>query len=191
MENINTTIRKRGAVTGIYLGLALLILDLLLYLFITKGTESFFMIAIVSNMALLLLEIAVTVFFCNKLRTKIGGYWSLRQAVTGIFIMFVIAFAIKFVSYDILYKKVIDKNVDVNIHTAWQNANLKTLKQGADPKSVKSRQEKIDANFVVQKNDGSVKAVIMNIAITIIMMFVAALLFAALFKRNPPFQVTQ
>ena len=147
------------------------------------------MIAIVSNMLMLIFEIGVTVFFCNMLRKKIGGYWILRQAVTGIFIMFVVAFAIQFFSYDVLFKKVIDTNVNENIHKAWENANLKTLKQGADPKTVQSREEKINSNYAEQQKAGSVTAVVLNIAITVILIFVASLIFAALFKREPPLQV--
>lgn len=190
MENINSLIKKKGAIKGIYLGIILLAFNLCLYYFVTKITDSFFMIAIGSNMLLLAMEIAVTVFFCNRLRYQIGGYWDLRQSVTGIFLMFIVAFAIQFVSYDIVFKKLVDKDVDLNIHNAWQSANLKTLKQGADPRLVQSRQGKIDSNFQEQQKSGSVKYIIMDIAITVILVFVAALIFAALFKRNPPLKTS-
>ncbi|MDB5154412.1 MAG: hypothetical protein JWR54_3163 [Mucilaginibacter sp.] len=191
MGNINSIIRKKGAVTGIYLGLVLLLLNLALYYYTTRLTESFFMIAIGSNIIILILEIGATVWLCNTLRNKVGGYWTFKQAVTGIFMMFVVAYAIQIAGYDNLFAKVIDKNVSTNIHNAWVNANLKALKKGEDPKIVKHRGEVIDSNYNNQQKSGTINLsyIIQNILITIILGFVISLIFAALFKRDPPSQV--
>lgn len=191
MGNINSVVRKKGAVTGIYLGLVLLLLNLALYYYTTRLTESFFMIAIGSNIILLILEIGAIVWLCNMLRNNVGGYWTFKQAVTGIFMMFVVAYAIQIAGYDNLFAKIIDKNVSTNIHNAWVNANLKALKNGEDPKIVKHRGEVIDSNYTNQQKNGSINLnyFIQNILITIILGFVISLIFAALFKRDPPSQM--
>jgi hypothetical protein len=190
MGSINAVIRKNGAVIGIYLGLVLLLLNLALYYYTTRLTESFFIIAIASNIIKLILEIGAAVLFCNMLRNKIGGYWTFRQAVTGIFMMFIVAYVIQLSVYDNLFQRVIDKNFNTNVHNAWTNANLKTLKQGENLKVVKQRAAFIDSNYTNQQKSGSLNYIIVNVFITIIIGFVTALIFAALFKRDPPLETT-
>lgn len=190
MESINSLIRKKGALLGILLGLILLVLKIAQYYYITKTAPSFFMIAIGSNIILLVFEIAATALFCYMLRGRIGGFWTFRQAVTGVFIMFAVVFIIQYLGYDVMLGKVIDKDLSTNIHTAWQNANLETLKHGENPKIVKQREGYIDDTYASQQKVGSIKYIIQNLLFVVILIFVISLVFAALFKREPPPEVT-
>jgi Ca2+/H+ antiporter len=185
MDKINLEIRNKGAIYGVGLGFILLVLGLFLYYYKTKLTESFFMIAVGGDYILWLLRLLIAALFCFNLRKKIGGYWTVRQATTGIFIMFIVAYAIQLMGRDVLFEKVIDQNAVINTRNAFKAANLKIFKEDADSKFFKEREKKIDERYPIQQKDVSIPNIMMTFLTDIILMFAVSLIFASLFKRDP------
>lgn len=184
MENINPVIKRKGVIHGIYFGILLLILGVFLYYYKTQLTESFFMIAVGADYIMWLVRAILAALFCYSLRIKIGGYWNVRQATTGIFIMFLITYAIQFVGRDLLFEKVIDKNVAMNTRNSFTNANRKLFKQDGDLARFKARQTKIDETYPLTQKRASIYQNIISLLIAVIFIFVISLLFAAVFKRE-------
>lgn len=191
MDIKDSGLRKEGAINGIWLGLIILALGILLYYYVTRLTDSLFIIVIVSNMVVMLLELFTTAFFCYKLRKQIGGFWTLRQATTAIFMMFIVAYAIQGIGKEVIFPKFVDHNTAVNIRDAMKKANMKTLKEGADPKLVKQRDNNIEMEYNNALKNIDTGQFLQGLVITVILIFVASLIFAALFKREPPLRVVQ
>ncbi|HTD41856.1 MAG TPA: DUF4199 domain-containing protein [Mucilaginibacter sp.] len=184
MVNINSTIRKNGVIYGVVLGIVLLILGIFLYYYKTRFTESFFMIAVGGDYIQWLLRLGLAILFCYNLRKKIGGYWTVRQATAGIFVMFMVAYAIQFVGRDLLFEKVIDKNTVVNTHTAFTNASQRLFKEDGNAAKFNERQKKIDENYPMTQKNVSISETIMGFLMAVIFIFVISLLFAAGFKKE-------
>ncbi len=184
MENINPLIKKYGIVYGIKLGLILLTLSIGSYYYITKIAESFFVIAVVAKFVLWLLSMLMIALFCFDFRKKIGGYRNIRQATTGIFIMFIVAYSVQFIGKDILFEKVIDKNVQINTRNAHKNANSKLLKEDADIAHYKERDKKIDEQYPQIQKETTLSEKIVGVLITIIFAFVISFIFGSLFKKE-------
>jgi hypothetical protein len=184
MENINSVIKRKGVIHGIYFGILLLILGIFLYYYKTQLTESFFMIAVGADYIMWLVRAILAALFCYTLRIKIGGYWNVRQATTGIFIMFLVTYAIQFVGRDLVFEKVIDKNVAINTHNSFTNANQKLFKENSDLAHFKERQKKIDETYPLTQKRPSIYESVISLLMAIIFIFVISLLFAAVFKRE-------
>ncbi|HTK18375.1 MAG TPA: DUF4199 domain-containing protein [Mucilaginibacter sp.] len=184
MENINSGIRKNGVIYGVILGVILLILGISLYYYKTRLTESFFMIAVGGDYIQWLLRLALAILFCYNLRKKIGGYWTVKQATTGIFIMFMIAYAVQFVGRNLLFEKVIDRNTVIKTHTAFTNASQRLLKEDRNVTKFNERQKKIDENYPTTQKNISISEIIMGFLMAIIFIFVISLAFAAGFRKE-------
>ncbi|MDO3627707.1 DUF4199 domain-containing protein [Mucilaginibacter sp. BT774] len=184
MEKINSVIRRNGIIYGVILGVILLILGISLYYYKTKFTESFFMIAVGGDYIQWLFRVGLAILFCYNLRKKIGGYWSVRQATAGIFIMFMVAYVIQFVGRDLLFEKVIDKNTVINTHTAFTNASQRLLKEDGNVAKFNERQKKIDENYPTVQKNVSISEAIIGFLMAIIFIFIISLAFAAGFRRE-------
>src|SRR5437588_1611956 len=108
MENIDQQIKKNAFNSGIILGVIVLVLGVFTFYVITGMASS--LVAVIGAPIVLsvLVPITVAVFFCIGLRKKIGGYWTFKQAVTGIFIMFLTAYVIQAVFSDFIFAKFVE-----------------------------------------------------------------------------------
>src|ERR1700733_7050051 len=95
---------------GIALGFILLALGIFSYYLITRVTTSPVLFVAIPIFFSLFIPIFLTVFFCFNGRKKLGGYWTFKQATTGIFIMFLVAYLIQFIGKDIVFNKFIEPN---------------------------------------------------------------------------------
>jgi len=185
MENLNQQIRKNAITSGLILGLITLVLGIFSFYFITGMTTSFAMIIGAPIIFSIIIPIVMVILFCIDMRKKIGGYWIFKQAVTGIFIMFLVAYAVQTVGMNFIFAKVIEPNMVQKTQDAMTNATTAMLeKTGADQATIDSKIADVQKQFDSQKNV-SIAKTIEGIAISIILMFVVALIFAAIFKKDP------
>jgi len=184
MDNINLIIRKNGIIYGVVLGIILLVLGVSLYYYKTRLTESFFMIAVGGDYIQWLLRVGLAILFCYNLRKKIGGYWSVRQATAGIFVMFMVAYVVQFAGRDLLFEKVIDKNTVINTRAAFTNASQRLLKEDGNEAKFNERQKKIDEAYPLAQKNVSISEAIVGFLMAIIFIFVISLAFAAGFRRE-------
>lgn len=133
----------------------------------------------------ILIGIGLAIYFCMDIRKKIGGYWSFKEALGSIFLMFFVQALIVFF-FTIIFAKYIEPGYAVKMKEIVSTSTQDMLeKMGMD-------QEKIDQAIVDseerlerQFNPGF-KEVAIGLATIAIMYFIGALIFAAIFKKDPP-----
>ena len=186
METIDKRIRIISIKNGLILGAVLTTLEILSFYFITQGPISPVLFILVPMLFSIIIPIATVTLICFNVRKKIGGYWSLRQATTGIFIMFIIAYAIRTAGRDFIFAKIIEPNMVQKTEVSFLKANAYIKKQaGASVQQLLASEVEIKKEFEDQKNV-PIGNTVQGIFISIILVFVLALIFGALFKREPP-----
>lgn len=171
---------------GFALGAILLSLSIFTYYLITKISTSPILFVAAPIFLSLFIPIIITVLFCFTGRKHIGGYWSFKQATTGIFIMFITAYVIQFIGKDIVFDKFVEPNNMVNTQTAAINAKTTILKQrNTDQKIINNNIAEMQKDFAVQKS-ATIGGTIQGFVISILFIFVFALIFGSLFKKDPP-----
>ena len=184
MENLDQQIRKNAFNSGIILGAIILVLGVLTFYLIT-GTTSIWVIFGAPIVLSVLVPITLAVFFCISLRKKIGGFWTYKQAVTGIFIMFFTAYVIQAVFSDFIFAKFVEPQMIEKVDNAVLNATKTMMEKGNTPQeTIDTKVEEMQKQFDDQKNV-TVGKTIQGIVIAIIFRFVFALIFAAIFRKDP------
>ena len=109
MESLDKQIRKVGLNNGLILGIIVLILGIFAFYFMTQMTTSFWMVVLVGPVLFsLLIPILILIFYCIDFRKKIGGYWTFKQAFTGIFIMLLVAYVVTAIGRDLVFAKLVE-----------------------------------------------------------------------------------
>ncbi|OKS85803.1 DUF4199 domain-containing protein [Mucilaginibacter polytrichastri] len=179
-------IRKKGATSGILLGVILMMLNIFSFYFITTIATSFWMISFGPIIFSVLLPLIVAGVFCSDLRKKLGGYWTFKQATTAIFMMMLVSYAITYLGANVLFGKVVEPHMIEKTQTAIIGATTQMMeKQGVEQGKIDDQVEKMQKQFALQTDTSPVK-VLTGIAVSLIFIFVLALIFAAIFKKDPP-----
>lgn len=132
------------------------------------------------------ISLGLAIYFVLDLRKKIGGYWSFREALSNIFIMFfvqhlvytlfVLAFG-KFIEPSYAHHmREITLNTSVEMAETFGGGNQEVIDQMIE-EAEKSVEKQLNPSF----SDFS-----LALGIAVIMYFVGALIFAAIFKRERP-----
>ena len=177
-------IRKDALLHGLILGLILLLIDIAeLHGF--AFSRSTFFIMFVYVLSSILMPLTAVIILITRLRTKVGGYWTLRQATSGIFITFIIAYLSS--SFGTLLSfKIIPSSVNHAAKTNFVDAIRSLLE------SIKAPQEKINdtVTSIGQRFDATeainASSIFTNLIFLVIILFVTAFLFASIFKRELP-----
>jgi hypothetical protein len=165
------------------LGLILLACNIISFYLITTVVSSPVGVIAVPYVFSIILPIPFAIVFCYKLRARIGILWDFRIATSGIFIMFLAAYACIFVGRDLLFAHVIEPKMSTKIENVLLAATPVALKQsGANEKQIAEKQKQIKDQFAVQDNV-TIWQQIESQVISIILIFAIALIFGALFKR--------
>src|ERR1700753_4474302 len=108
MNALDIKIRRESIKSSIILGLILLALNIFLFYLITSISTSPMMILVIGPQSLsIAIPLFIAILFSINIRKKVGGYWTFKQAATGIFILFLIAYLIKIIGSDFVFDKVI------------------------------------------------------------------------------------
>lgn len=133
----------------------------------------------------MVISIGLAVYFTLELRKKFDGYWSFSVALRHIFVMFLVQIVASTVISTAFFKFVEPSSV-ASITEASMNSIIEMYE------NMGMTQEQID-QFVdemevqMQKSfNPSIGEFLQGLAISTIMYFVGALIFAAIFKRNRP-----
>jgi len=191
MDSLEQKIKINAVKSGLLLGVVLLILSIFSYYFITTISKSPALFVAGPLFFSFLIPVAVVAFFCFNARKKIGGYWTFRQATTGIFIMFFAAYLIQLVGKDIIFDKYVEPDYAQKTQVAAINAKTVIMKQqNYSPQATAKGIADMKKDFEAQKNV-TVGNIIQGVAISILFIFLFALIFASLFKKEPPVYATQ
>jgi len=191
IEIVDKQLRKQAIIKGVLLGFIILSLSIFSFYFITGIAPTMALIVAGPYFFSVIIPIAVTVMFCLNIRSKIGGYWSFKQSVTGIFIMFLISYAVLTVGRDLIFAKFIEHNMASKTEAVMLNVRTTSLKMsGASSKEIASQITELKKEFEGQRSPG-ILPVVQNYMINIIMLFVLAILFGAIFKKEQPSSVIE
>ena len=136
----------------------------------------------IGNMVFLLL---VYIYFTIDLRKKIGGFWSFRQALKGIFLMAFIAGLLLSV-FNYVFYKFIEPGAFANISTYVEDGARATFESmGMDDEQIDGAVAKQIEGMKAQF-DPTPMDVLKNFGIGILVEFVLSLIFAAIFKKEIP-----
>ena len=183
------TLKPEAAKNGIGLGLIALVLGVIsAYLLVsTTSMMGIFLIPIAIGV---IVPIVVAVFFCLDLRKKIGGFWNLRQATSGIFIMFLVAYILS-TAGNLVFTKLIEPDMPSKIQSTVIDATSSMMKnQGMEQEAIDKKIDEMNADFE-KKTQGTVMQTIQGHVIGVIIVFVFALLFGAIFKKERPLSLTE
>jgi len=184
MNDIEQKIKTNGVKNGLILGLVITALSIASYYLITTTTSPLMFVG-APVLFSVFIPIFTVIFLAFKARKDIGGYWTFKQATTGIFVMFLVAFAFNYLGKELIFDKLVEPNNAVKVQAAAVNAKIAILKERH------ASQELIDKNVAELKKDfsqasPSIGNAITGIVISILFVFILALLFGALFKKDPP-----
>ncbi len=137
------------------------------------------------GMLITFVSLVVYVVFSFDLRKKVGGFWSFKDALSGIFIMSLVAnlssSVFNFVFYRFIEPGAYDK-VKGYVEDGMTNTFEKMGMTGdALDEAVEKATESLKAQYLPTIGD-----FFKNLVIAILVGFVLSLIFAAIFKRNPP-----
>jgi hypothetical protein len=183
-NGINAAIKKEGIKKGIILGAIILALNIFTYYFITAIVTSPVMIFFGLGVFQFILPLAFSVVFSILIRQNIGGYWSFRQAVQGVFIMFLISFAILTIGRDWIFGKLIEPNMLTKTEIAIENSERISYKQqGLSHDKIEIKIAEKKQQFAMQK-----KATFLDLVegyiTTILLLSVLAMLFSLVLRRE-------
>ena len=184
-EEANKIVKKQGVMSGVLLGLAITVLNIIAFYYITQIVTSPVLIVIgYIVMFPIVLPIGFAVYFILNLRTKIGGYWSFKEAVRAIFIIFITAYVTQFALNNILFAKIIEPNVAAKTEAAFiRSAKIDFASKHESQKNIDAKIKDIHQNLDPQKQ-ATVGQQVMGLGFNIIFMFVLSLIFAGFFKRE-------
>jgi Protein of unknown function (DUF4199) len=129
--------------------------------------------------------LGLAVYFCIDIRQKIGGYWSFKEALGSIFILFFTQ-ALIVLFFTLIFGKFIEPSYPAKIKEIASASTQKMMeKMGMDQDKIDEAMKETEIKFEKQFNPG-VKDVLKTIATSAIMYFVGALIFAAIFKKDRP-----
>lgn len=132
-----------------------------------------------------LVSVIVYVLFTFDLRKKIGGYWSFKDALKGIFIMSLIANVVTSV-FNFVFYRFIEPDAYEKVKgyvVEGMTATFEKMGMSGDKldEAVEKTAESLKSQYMPSPLD-----FIKNLVIAIIVGFIISLIFAAIFKKEPP-----
>jgi len=132
-----------------------------------------------------LVSIVIYILFTIDLRKKIGGYWTFKEALKGIFVMSLIANVSATVFNFIFYKFIEPGAYDRVKGYVVEGLTTTFEKMGMTGDKMDEAIEKATESLKAQYQPGPLDF-LKNLGIAILIGFVMSLIFAAIFKKNPP-----
>jgi hypothetical protein len=176
LENLN----KAAANNGIIIGILSVIFGVVVY-YVAPALFG----AMWFGIANLVFFLVLYIFFTLDLRKKIGGYWSFRQALKGIFIMALVASIVSTVANYLFYKFIepggfakISGFIEEGMTKSFEGMGLDTDAADAEVAKVIDRMR---GQF-----DPTPMELLQNLGIAILIAFIMSLIFAAIFKKEAP-----
>ncbi len=188
MQDLNRQIRIKGVKYGAVLGVIILVLHLISYFLMVKVSTPLWITAFSPLIFTNIFPIVAAVFLCLRLRKKIGYHWDLRQAASGIFVMFLTSYFIFFFGF-LLFSKVIEPATDINLQNKIESVKAAIRKgQGISMQHISEETKALRKDYNDRQNSGF-WGFVQSFGIVVLLLFLASLIFGALFKNEPPVYV--
>ena len=177
---VNPSIMRKAALNNSLIWAAISIALFLVVFYVKPDLMGSFTWSIIQ----LFIGIGLAVWLCLDLRKKAGGYWTFREALSHIFLMFFVQAVIVFF-FTILFAKIEPSFVD-KMKVVSENATVGMLeKMGMDQDKIDEALKESEMQMEKQFNPG-IKEILVGIGTVAIMYFIGALIFATIFKKDPP-----
>ncbi len=125
------------------------------------------------------ISLGLIIYFTLELRKKAGGYWSFKEALSNIFIVLIVSGVIAYF-FNVLFGKFIEPQyVEFMKNAMYEKFENSALSQ--------EQRDNIVDEVGKQFNPG-MGGIIKALAISVLAYFVEALILAAIFKKNRPFE---
>ena len=185
MDSINATnnVRKKAVINGVILGVISFVLSII-FLYFSKSATSIVTSSVINIIVSYAVFIAIAVFFILQLRKANGGYWDFSTALKNIFIMLAITATIGLIGINIF--NMVYPSLQVEAIENTQNLTIEMMEANNMP------DEQIDATLEMldQQKEAlgslSIGQILKGLAVSLLLYFVLALIFAAIFKKEKP-----
>jgi len=133
----------------------------------------------------LVIGLGLSITLCLDMRKKAGGYWTFSEALLHIFVMFIISAVIVYL-FTIAFGKFIDTTYPVRMK------EMIGAKTESMLKSLGVTDDKLDEAMAQQEKDmekqfnPNFSQMVVGLGIQLVMYFIGALIFAAIFKKPKP-----
>lgn len=185
MQDLDWQIRIKGAIYGALLGVIILAFNIFSYLLMVKVSTPLWVTAFSPLLFTNVLPIIAAILLCLRLRNKIGGYWYLRQAASGIFVMFLVSYLIFFFGF-LLFSKVIEPATGLNLENKIESVKAAIRqKQGVGLQHIQEETKGLRKDYNDRQNSG-IWGFVQSFGIVVVLLFLASLIFGALFKNDMP-----
>ena len=190
-DGFNGRLRKNAIIKGLILGVILLAGSIFSYHLITSFTQTPWLIVFGPYFFAILLPLFVTIGFCMDMRRRLGGYWSLRQAITAVFIMFITCYILLSIGRDLVFAKTIEPNMQPKTEAVMLRVKAQALKAGgASQTEINKQIAELKKEFTMD-NSSDVGTIIQSYLINFLMLFVVAIIFGAIFKKPAPYVLVE
>jgi hypothetical protein len=179
METTNATVNiKQEAIKNGFVMAGISIVIFLVMNYILPEMQGSFIVLGVQ----LLIGLAISVALCLDMRKKVGGYWTFSEALLHIFVMFMIS-AVVVYFFTLLFGRYIDTTYPERMKEmigSKTEAMLKSLH--LDDDKIAEAMAKQEEDMEKQFNPTFSQAIV-ALGIQLVMFFIGALIFAAIFKK--------
>lgn len=182
--NLNTEEKvsaKRAAITN---ALIWAVINIIIFLLVYYSSPT-----LMANPAFGFITIAIgiglAIYFTIDLRKKVGGYWSFREALGNIFLMFFIQVAV-YTTFTTVFAKWIEPEYANMMREVSLNATTEMAESFSNDQEVVDRMIAEAEKSIEKQVNPSFMDFIQGLAIGAIFYFIGALIFAAIFKRERP-----
>jgi hypothetical protein len=190
-EQKDKLLRKTGFIKGLLLGAVMLVIGIASYYFVIYSNGPWWSPLVGSFCFTILLPIVVAVIFVLSLRKAFGGYWKFKEAVTGIFFMFLAAYIIQTLGRDLIFARLIEPDMIPKTEAAMIRSTTAAMQhQHSTQAQIDERLAETKKEFDASKNQ-TIGSTIQGIIFSVIFLFVFALVFAAIFKREAPYVIAR
>ena len=176
MEQLNKLSLNNGIIIGI-IGIAIQLITY--YAFPSLLGATWFGIAI------WVVLLAVYIIFTLDIRKKIGGFWAFKDALRGIFIMSLVANVFAGIFNFIFYKFIEPGAYDKVVGFVTEGLTATYEKMNMTQDQIDKIMEKVTEGLKSQYQP-TILDFFKNLVIIVLVGFVMSLIFAAIFKKNPP-----
>ena len=138
----------------------------------------------------IIVGVGLAVYFTLQIRRQIGGFWTFREAISAIFVLFILPSVI-IMLFSIAFGKWIDHTYNDFIKESTLNMTTELLeKVSTDQEMIDKTIEETELALDKQLNPSFVD-VLKSLASSVLMYFIIALIWSAIFKRDRPIFLTQ
>ena len=180
MESNLEDLNKLAITNGLIIGVLTTVLGIVTYYVAPSLMGSTFY-----GIGLMLVSLALYIFFTLDLRKKIGGYWNFKTALKGIFLMAFIAGTFGILFNFVFYKFVepgafekISGHITAGLTSTFENLGMQ---QEQIDEAVEKQLAAMKGQF-----DPTLTELARNFGIAILVQFIMSLIFAAIFKKEAP-----